>query len=217
MSDLFQQFELKENELTVGPYCLKIAQVRDWEALVDLVTEDEFSEDEQLPYWAEIWASAFGLANMLAQKQWPGKKTLELGAGTGLVSLALAAAGAEVMATDLISDALRFIEYQAKNNHLQVATQVLDWRKLDGWPSYDLVVAADVLYEKRHLEPVIEAMKTLISPSGEAWITDPFRFPADTFAETATKAGFSVEIEEEELTWNEVSTRLRHFHLKHQS
>ncbi len=167
-------------ELPGGP--LRLARPRDPNALVDAVAD--LDADEKLPYWADVWPSALGLAEAIAAGDVPvaGRATLELGAGLGLVSLAAARAGARsCLATDWYAEALAYAAESARRNGLTVETAPLDWRAPPPGLRADVVLAADVLYERRNAEPVARALEALVAEGGEAWIADPGRRYVDEF------------------------------------
>ena len=82
---------------------LRLLRPRDAEALLD---EHAFEHEEFLPYWAELWPSSLALANALSRRALRGARTLELGCGLGLPSIAAAIAGGRVLATDWSSAAV---------------------------------------------------------------------------------------------------------------
>jgi len=125
------------------------------EALID---EDAFAEDEFLPYWAELWPAATALAEALPDVA--GLRVVELGCGLGLTSLVAAAKGADVTATDWAPDAIRLLRTNAQRNGIALRAEVRDWR--DPWGErFDLALAADVLYERRNVEPLLERLREL--------------------------------------------------------
>src|SRR5918992_3722199 len=93
-----------EETVPVAGEDLTIARPRDSEALLD---EEAFEREELLPYWAELWPSALALARAVAARALRGARTLELGCGLGLVSVAAARAGGRVLATDWSRDSIR--------------------------------------------------------------------------------------------------------------
>jgi predicted nicotinamide N-methyase len=108
-------------------------------------------------------------------------RVLELGCGLGLPSIAAALGGAEVLATDWSQDALAFCEENARRNHARVMTARWDW----GGPApvngpFDLVLAADVLYEQRNVDQLLDLLPRLVI-GGEVWLTDPRRAPGMRF------------------------------------
>lgn len=143
----------------------------------DLINEDDFARDERLPYWADLWPSAIVLAQEVASRHGRGLRAIELGAGLGLPSLAAAHAGFAVTATDYYTDALLFARRNVWRNLGQdVETELLDWRDLpDVTPRFELVLAADVLYERQYAPLVARAILRLLAPDGVALIADPGR------------------------------------------
>src|SRR3954471_15503389 len=89
---------------------LAVLRPRDAESLLD---EHAFEHEEFLPYWAELWPSALALARVVGVRALRGARTLELGCGLGVPSLAAAAAGGRVLATDWAPDAIAMAERNA--------------------------------------------------------------------------------------------------------
>ena len=85
---------------------------------------------------------------------------VELGCGLGVPSLVAAARGAEVTAIDWAADAISLLERNARRNGLDVRAEARDWR--EPWAeAFDLALAADVLYERRNVEPVLARLREL--------------------------------------------------------
>jgi predicted nicotinamide N-methyase len=123
----------------------------------DLLDEAAFARDEFLPYWAELWPAAPALVKVLPE-QLEGVRVLELGCGLGLPSLVAAARGADVTAIDWAEDAVALLRRNAERNGLTLVAELHDWRRpLDR--AFDLAVAADVLYERRNVEPVLARLR----------------------------------------------------------
>lgn len=124
----------------------------------ELIDEDAFADDEFLPYWADLWPASLALANALPEVT--GLRVVELGCGLAVPSLVAAARGAEVTATDWADDAIALLRENAAANGLELTGEVRDWR--DPWDArFDLVLAADVLYERRNVEPLLERLAEL--------------------------------------------------------
>ena len=129
---------------------IALARPRDSEALID---EDAFAADEALPYWAELWPSGLELARRLSGRALRGARVVELGCGLGLPSLVAAGCGGRVLATDWSAAALRLLERNAAANGLALRTLRVDWARpseLLELAPFDLVLAADVCYERRN-------------------------------------------------------------------
>ncbi len=186
------QFGDIDERVDLGPFSLVIRRPVDAESLID---HDRFDEDEFLPYWAELWPSGIALAEHVAGLELDGKRVLELGCGLALPSLAAALAGAEVIATDWAAEAIDLVALNAAANGLSVATAALRWDADDGRElgAFDLVLAADVLYEERNAEPLLRLLSTIVAPGGEALIADPGRRHAAAFFDRALAADWSIK------------------------
>jgi predicted nicotinamide N-methyase len=164
---------------------VELARPRDAEALL---SEDSFDHEEFLPYWAELWTSAVALAHDVSLRSLRGRRTLELGCGLGLPSIAAARAGGRVLATDWSPDALRATAANAERNGVRVETLACSWASPEPlverapWP---LVLASDVLYERRNVDLLLRLLPRLVDPRGEVLIADPGRPPAASFVERA--------------------------------
>lgn len=181
-------------ELPGGPPLALLRPARP-ELIIEALTE--LDADEKLPYWAELWPSSVGLAQAIALGRVPvaGLDVTELGCGTALASLAAARAGARrVLATDWYEECLAFARASAAENGLALQTRVLDWRGPAPEAVADVVLAADVLYERRNAQAVAQAFEALVRPGGCAVLADPGRtYLKDLLA---AMAGWRVEREE---------------------
>ena len=112
----------------VGPVTILEATAKSQEDLVDMalaLDEDELTAPNQLqagdPYGAVLWPAASAISDYLLTQcgSLEGITILEVGAGTGLVSLAASLGGAaKILATDYEPIPLRLLEYaQAKLNN----------------------------------------------------------------------------------------------------
>jgi len=135
-------------QLQVGGVTLALVRPAEPEALLD---EDAFADDEFLPYWAELWPAGLALAEALPGDL-EGVRVVELGCGLGVPSLVAAARGARVTAVDWAADAVALLKENAARNDVAVEAVHADWRTFDG--SFDLALAADVLYEARNVVPL---------------------------------------------------------------
>jgi predicted nicotinamide N-methyase len=190
------RFDLVEESVSVGALALSILRPRSAE---DLIDEEEYEHDERLPYWAELWPSGRVLAEALAAAPLAGARVLELGCGLALPAIAALAAGARVMATDWYPEALAFARANARRAGLALEAAVVDWREpppqvLAAAP-FDLVVAADVLYESRNVDALLALLPRLVAPDGAAWIADPRRPEAARLMEALRELGWTHAVE----------------------
>jgi predicted nicotinamide N-methyase len=164
----------------VGPWSLAIEHPPDAAELID---EEAFKRDEFLPYWAELWPAGVELARLVSARELGGRRVLELGCGLGLPSIAAALRGAHVVATDWAGDALPLLERNAARNGATLRTARLDWRDATLEPGWDLVLASDVLYERRYADVLVDVLGRL-APA-EAIVADPGRPYASAFLDAA--------------------------------
>jgi predicted nicotinamide N-methyase len=164
---------------------VELARPRDAEALL---SEDSFDREEFLPYWAELWASGLALAHDVSMRSLRGRRTLELGCGLGLPSIAAARAGGRVVASDWSPDALLATASNAERNGVAVETLLCSWaapEPLVRRAPWDLVLASDVLYERRNVEMLLALLPRLVDERGQVLIADPGRPPVADFLECA--------------------------------
>jgi predicted nicotinamide N-methyase len=163
---------------------VRVVRPSDVDALLD---EDAFEHEEFLPYWAELWPSGLALAAAVAGLDLRGSRTVELGCGLALPSVVAALQGAEALATDWSQDALRFAERNARLNGVAVETLLSSWTSpqplVDRGP-FDLVLASDVLYERRNLEPLLALLPRL---TDEVLLADPGRPALQEFLDRAAE------------------------------
>lgn len=189
-ADFLSRFATRDERFVHGPHAWTLVLPRSSE---DLFDQGAFDADERLPYWADLWPSAKCLARAVLDGLVPERHTLELGSGVALVSLALRAVGASVVATDYEPDALRFAELNARRNGLgPLATEVVDWRSPPDGLRSPLVIAADVLYERRNAEAIAELLPRVVAPGGRALLADPRRPWRATLIERLRDRGFGV-------------------------
>jgi predicted nicotinamide N-methyase len=179
------QEDLVEEVVPLARGELRILRPRDSEALLD---EEAFEHEEFLPYWAELWPSGATLARDVSGRSLRGARTLELGCGLGLPSIAAALAGGRVLATDWSPDALVITARNAERSGARLETLACDWARpeplLERGP-WDLVLAADVLYERRNVETLGALLPRLVADRGEILLADPGRVTAEAFLERA--------------------------------
>jgi predicted nicotinamide N-methyase len=83
------------------------------------------------PYWTVFWRSGVALARELEAVELRGLRVVEVGCGLGVPSIAAARAGAEVLATDVHTEALGLVERNAQANGVKLETAIADWSTSD--------------------------------------------------------------------------------------
>jgi predicted nicotinamide N-methyase len=177
--------DLVEERVELAGRELSLLRPPDPEALLD---EEAFEHEEFLPYWAELWPSGVTLAHHVAGLPLAGARVVELGAGLGLPSFAAALAGAQVLAADWAPDAVALLRRNAAANGIELAIQLASWaepERLIARAPFDLALAADVLYERRNVEPLLALLPRL---APEALVADPRRPAAVEFLARAAES-----------------------------
>ena len=180
---------------------VSLYQVANPNALADAVDPSSFAEDERFPYWAELWPSALALAAFLFRTgAGRGADALELGCGLGLAGVAAALNGGAVVFTDFEPDALAFARANhALNLGVPGTTLKLDWRAPPDGVTASLVLASDVLYERRFLTPLLRTLESVVRPGGSALIAEPGRAIALGTVESLEARGFDRDLHLEEV------------------
>jgi predicted nicotinamide N-methyase len=176
--------DLVEEVIPLNGRDLRVLRPRDSEALLD---EHAFEQEEFLPYWAELWPSSLALAKALRGRALRGARTLELGCGLGLPSIAAALAGGRVLATDWSTEAIAMTETNAERNDAPIETLVCSWTDpqplIDRAP-WDLVIGSDLLYEQRNVDVLLDLLPRL---GRDVLLADPGRKPAERFLAAAAE------------------------------
>jgi predicted nicotinamide N-methyase len=145
-----------------------------------------------VPYWSVLWRSGVALGRALAAgARLDGWRVVELGCGLGVPSLVAASLGADVLATDAEEEALEMVSRNARENGLAVDTARVEWGAAEqlAADAYDLVLAADVLYERSSVALLLELLPRL---APEVLLADPGRPAAEEFLERAARGGWTV-------------------------
>ena len=109
--------------------------------------------------------------------------------------MAAVLAGGRVLATDWSEQAVGLAAANAERNGVALDVLRCAWDApeplLDRAP-WDLVLGADLLYERRNADELLALLPRLAGPTTEIWIADPGRPPARGFLERAA-ATFAIE------------------------
>ncbi|KAG2055618.1 S-adenosyl-L-methionine-dependent methyltransferase [Suillus hirtellus] len=103
-------------------------------------------------------------------------RVLELGAGTGLLSITAArlldrmGVDATIMATDYHSAVLDNLLQNVKTNNVSVQIESLDWSKPPPLEPYDVILGADVVYHPEHAKWIKNCVEKALKKGGVFWL-----------------------------------------------
>lgn len=170
-------------------------QVLQPEEAADLPDDGPVEWAPLVPYAFVLWRSGVALARAIDEVA--GKRVVELGCGLGVPSLVAARAGATVLATDEDEEALELLDRNARENGVNgLETLRVEWDAADELVArgpFDLVLAADVLYERASVALLLDLLPRL---GREVWLADPGRSVAGAFLEQAPRFWTSIETSE---------------------
>jgi predicted nicotinamide N-methyase len=129
------------------------------------------------PYWAFAWAGGQALARFLLDhpERVAGRSVLDFGAGSGIVAIAAAKAGAaSVLACEIDHFAAAAIAANAALNDVTIAVTTSDVLDTVG-PRWEIVTAGDVCYERPMADRVTAWLRVLAEHGSFVLLGDPGR------------------------------------------
>ena len=216
--------------LQLGPLELPFYRVADPDAVLDQVaaeadlrerlTGQRESDPQHLPYWAELWDSSIGMASYLAGRTNLGKhvSVLDLGCGMGLTGTVAAAKGCQVMFADMEADCLLFAKLNAEPFNRRVSTpqggrtavraRCLNWQRDNLGERFDLILGADILYERKQWDFLEPFWRQHLAPAGRILLGEPGRPTGDDFGQWITARGWTLTSREIPVTTRPKPIRL---------
>lgn len=205
-------------ECAVGPLRFPFTRIADPNRVLDEVAAEadrlervsgrREAEPLHLPYWAELWDSATGLGQLLAARRAnrppaAPPAVLDLGCGMGLSGTVAAALGGRVLFADLEPPALLFARLNALpfgSPARPIRARRLNWQTDRLGERFDLILGADILYERKQWDFLEPFWRIHLAPGGCALLGEPGRPTGDDFAAWITQRGWGVTVHEESVT-----------------
>ena len=222
---IHRTYQTQRKVWQVGDLTIPFVQIADPDRVLDQVAEQEDrlerlrgrrTEADQLhlPYWAELWDSAVGIGQLLVRRreELAGGRAIDLGCGMGLAGTVAARLGMRVLFADLEPPALLFAQLNSLPDAARVRTRRLNWQsdRLD--ERFDLILGADILYERKQwdfLEPFWQAH---LAPGGTVLLGEPGRQTGEMFIDWIAGKGWSLQQHSEAVTTR--ATPIRIFELQ---
>lgn len=186
-------FDAHATSIAVGDDRLAFWEVRDLERYVDRDALLRAEAPADPPYWAHCWSGARTLAERVPHRA---GRVIEIGCGLGLPGVVAARRGARVVFVDREAAPLAFVRATLASNACTAVGLVvgdacaLAWRN-----AFDLVLAAEVLYDRAAFPALADALLRLLAPDGRVLLADGHRIDTRAFYEVAVAAGLRVERE----------------------
>jgi predicted nicotinamide N-methyase len=213
----------------IGSMNLEFTRIADPDKVLDEVAAEadrrervsgkrEADEHLHLPYWAELWDSAAGIGQFL-QRNSPGvpsvfpvskfkSSVLDLGCGMGLSGVIAASLGASVLFADIEPPALLFAQLNSLAWEDRVRTRRLNWRTDRLAEQFDLIIGADILYERQQWEYLESFWQHHLAPGGKLILGEPGRQTGDMFMPWIRERGWALTIFEEKVETRERPVRI---------
>jgi len=141
----------------------------------------------------KTWEASLLLTEYLFTQDLKGKDVLELGAGTGLVSITAAKLGAQVLATDGSPTVIETLSNNASLNDVDFEREVLTWGSegTEGLEKkFDLVIGADITYDEEVCEALAESYENALKLGGTGLLAATVR-NEDTLAAFVRACGIN--------------------------
>lgn len=151
---------------------------------------------ERDPYAGILWPSSIAAARALVSYIRPGMHVVDVGAGTGLISLAAARRGARVLALDHDAVALQLIAAAAARQGLDVETMVFDLTSSRDLPPAELFVFSDLLYQRDFSLMVAGRAVEALRQHATVIVADPGRIGRDAFVTAIAAHGMAADFVE---------------------
>ncbi len=179
-----------------GSLDIHIKSLRDKQQFLDSFGEAEGMgiSPSQWPLFGVVWESSEVLAEKMLEFDIKGKRILEIGCGMALSSLLLNSRNADITATDYHPEVASYLADNVKlNNGNHIPFLRTGWENLDddALGEFDVLIGADLLYEKQHIKLLTDFINRHSKPECEIIIVDPGRGHHAPFSKRMVELGYS--------------------------
>jgi predicted nicotinamide N-methyase len=184
--------------VAVGSDEVALWSVDDLERYVDRDALLRADDPPEPPYWAHCWSGARVLAARVPPRA---GRVLEIGCGLGLPGVVAARRGARTLFVDRVAPPLAFVRETLRTNAIDAAGLVVADVLAAPWRAcFDVVLAAEVLYDRAAFPALAHALATALAPRGRILLADGHRIDTTAFYADAEAAGLACKREEVPVT-----------------
>jgi len=223
LARIHRRYQTKTETLQIGELEIPFTRIADPDVVLDQVAAEQDrrekvsgerheGEELHLPYWAELWESGLGIGQALFASPYllRDKNILDLGCGMGLAGTVAAALGANVLFADLEPDSLLFATLNSLPWREKVRTRRLNWQKDELNELFDLILGADILYEKQQWAFLEPFWRQHIAPAGSILLGEPGRQTGDLFLDWIKTKNWKLNLSEQPVPTRPRPIRLFH-------
>jgi len=180
-------FRAARTRVDVGVDTIALWRVADLERDVDRDALLAGDDPREPPYWAHLWSGAQVLAEAVPR----GRATaIELGCGLGLPGLVAARRSARVTFVDRVLAPLAFVRASAAAcGFTTIDVVAADATGAAVSARFDLVLAAELLYDRALFGALACAVRDRLAPGGVALLADARRIDTRQFYEEVDRVG----------------------------
>jgi predicted nicotinamide N-methyase len=224
-----RHYRTTTSRVNLTPVAFDFTRIANPDAVLDQVAAEEDRRERQrgrrlaegelhLPYWAELWDSALGIGQYLVRRGDEIARpvsVLDLGCGMGLAGTVAAALGHRVLFADLEPPALLFASLNSLPWRDRARTRRVNWRTDDLRERFELIIGADIVYEKAQWEHLDWFWRLHLAHDGIVLLGEPGRQSGELFVAWINERGWELEETEEKVTTRPRPIRI--FRLKQKS
>jgi predicted nicotinamide N-methyase len=200
-------FTARLTQVPLDDGAIALWTVADLERHVDRAALLAAEDPPEPPYWAHLWSGALALADVVPRDA---GTVLELGCGLGLPGLVAARRGGRVTFVDRIPVALEFVRASVRaNGGGPVGLVAADFTAPPLRRRFDLVLAAEVLYDRGVFGRLARTLADVIAPGGRGMLADAGRIDTRAFYPELEAVGLRAQVVEREMREEGMAVRVR--------